>query len=453
MCDLSRFVALNVPEDRTFAAARTLLCGSSEADMHVRAFWMVIPALVACSDDERIPAEGDPAPLTCADGTDALAHAAVPDGYCASTFAVRLAEPRGLDIASNGDVLVLERGHQTITVLFDADGDGVSNAAERAPLAMMPGLNHAIRIHGDHLYASTASTVVRWPYQAGMRAMLGDPEIVVRGIPEGGRHVTRSIAFDADGGLLVQLGSATNVDPNATRARIVRFDVAQIPSGGVEFSSGELLADGLRNAVALDVDSQGRIWAADNGVDELVRDDLGGDIHEDNPSEEVHRIDTLGGFYGYPYCFSELSLAAGVGKGEGTQWAHPDFVGDGTHDDEWCRANSIPPIATLPAHTAPLGIVVYEGTAFDPAMHGDLFVALHGSWNRDTPAGYMVVRVPVLEDGTLGEEEPFLSFDGVGAVDPRWPHRPVGVRVGPDGALYVTSDASGTLIRVAREAI
>ena len=35
----------------------------------------------------------------------------------------------------------------------------------------------------------------------------------------------------------------------------------------------------------------------------------------------------------------------------------------------------------------------YSGSQFPAAYREDLFVAMHGSWNRRTPSGYEVVRV------------------------------------------------------------
>ena len=116
----------------------------------------------------------------------AVDNAGVPAGFCAWTWAADLSAPRGIEVASNGDVLVVERGGSRITVLFDSDGDGVSGPGERAPLASASGLNHGIAIHEGSLYASSAATVFRWPYAPGDRADLGSPETVVRDIPSGG---------------------------------------------------------------------------------------------------------------------------------------------------------------------------------------------------------------------------------------------------------------------------
>ena len=47
------------------------------------------------------------------------------------------------------------------------------------------------------------------------------------------------------------------------------------------------------------------LWGVENGGDRLERDDLGGDIHEDNPAEELNRIPLDAGppDFGYPYCW------------------------------------------------------------------------------------------------------------------------------------------------------
>ena len=52
----------------------------------------------------------------------------------------------------------------------------------------------------------------------------------------------------------------------------------------IDFSLGEVFADGLRNEVGLAFDAHGVLWGVENGADNLVRDDLGGDIHNDNPA-------------------------------------------------------------------------------------------------------------------------------------------------------------------------
>jgi len=108
-----------------------------------------------------------------------------------------------------------------------------------------------------------------------------------------------------------------------------------------------------------------------------------------------------------------------------------------------CRGMALPTLE-IPAHSAPLGLAFYTGTAFPPEDRGSLFVALHGSWNRSVPTGYKVVRVP-FRDGRPGAPEDFVTgWLAGGAVT----GRPVGLAVGADGALFVSDDGAGRVWRI-----
>ena len=138
------------------------------------------------------------------------------------------------------------------------------------------------------------------------------------------------------------MGSDKNVDPDGYRSRIRRFVTSNIPKGGLDFSKGEVFADGLRNTVGLAFDSQGTLWGVENGADKLYRSDLGGDIHNENPAEELNKIEK-GKDYGYPFCFTEFKLPAGIGKGRGSVWSWSTYK----KSDAWCRANTVPPVLAL----------------------------------------------------------------------------------------------------------
>ncbi len=106
-----------------------------------------------------------------------------------------------------------------------------------------------------------------------------------------------------------------------------------------------------------------------------------------------------------------------------------------------------PPAFTFTAHSAPLGLAFYDGDQFPSEYRGDLFVALHGSWNRSTPSGYKVVRVH-FENGRPTRAADFVT--GLGSGRGAWA-RPVGITVGPDGSLFVSDDAGGHIFRVRSE--
>ena len=124
-----------------------------------------------------------------------------------------------------------------VIVLYDANGDGVSDESERSTFTMVTGGNHGLAVTPTHVYASSPTTVYRWTYTAGQRTATGAAETVVTGIGGGG-HVTRTLLIDGQNRLYVSIGSASNVDapagptsPPAVRAQIRRFDLASIPAG------------------------------------------------------------------------------------------------------------------------------------------------------------------------------------------------------------------------------
>jgi len=378
----------------------------------------------------------------------ALANASLPSGYCAWTWASGLSAPRGIARNAQGDILVVEQDSGRIVLLYDDDGNGVSDDGERVVLTTTSGLNHGIALQGGFLYASSATTVYRWPY-AGGRQVLGSPQTVVTGIPSGG-HSTRTLLLDGDGNLYVSVGSASNLDTNTDRARIIRYPASALGSAST-FAQGEAFATGLRNEVGITLDGQGRVWGVQNGSDNLSRSDLGGDIHNDNPGEELNLFAEPGRFHGYPYCWSEFLLPSGTGMGPGTQWAYPSTMDDGTHSDAWCRDtdNVVPPVLVMQAHSAPLDIKFYTGGAFPADMQGSALVTYHGSWNRSPATGYKVMRIPFGADGMpSGAPAPLLEYSAAGDTGSGWPHRPVGIETGLDGRLFVTSDASDIVIAI-----
>jgi glucose/arabinose dehydrogenase len=367
-------------------------------------------------------------------------------------FAKNLAAARQLAFASNGDLFV---NNGAVTVLWDANHDATSADDERARFASAPGLNHGLVFSRDEkfLYASSDRDVYRWPYRAGLRAAERPAEVVVRGMPSGGGHTTRSLAFDSKGRLYVSVGSANNIDTTpqdlANRAQIRRYVIPdKLARGGLAYASGELVARGMRNEVGLYITDDDHSWGVENGRDNLTRADLGGDIHNDNPAEEINAIDGRGSNdYGYPHCFSEY--AAKNGKGAGTQWADLSIDVAQQKTDAFCRdPNRVhPPAGVMPAHWAPLGVIQYTGHALP--FTGDLIIGAHGSWNRSPASGRLVARA-VLENGRVQSVKVIVGeMDGDGHLkEGNWEARPVDIRQGPDEAIYVSDDRGGRVLKI-----
>ena len=53
----------------------------------------------------------------------------------------------------------------------------------------------------------------------------------------------------------------------------------------------------------------------------------------------------------------------------------------------------------LGPHIAPLGMRFYTGKMFPAEYRNNIFIAMHGSWNRSVKQGYNVMRVKVDENG------------------------------------------------------
>lgn len=385
-----------------------------------------------------------------------LEYASLPEGFTAWHWARGIDDPRGIAVDSAGTVLVVSRQNSSVVALWDDNGDGVSGTNERATIGSAPGIQHGIALNGGYLYVSSSSTVYRFVYDPDHND-LGSGIAVVTGIPEGGQHSSRTLLFD-DTFFYVSVGSATNVDEGPGRSAIRRFPINELDSSTpLDFESGELFADGLRNEVGLALDGNNQVWGVENGRDDLQRTDLGGDIHLRNPGEELNLFSEPGLFYGYPYCWSEGDLGD-AGLGAGTQWADPDNT---THNDDWCRdpENVVPPQLVLQAHTAPLDILFYKSGNFPSGYVGDAIITLHGSWNRpvDDAVGYKVVRVPFGANGLpSGSAETLLEYNGEGdrpvgdaAIASQWPIRPVALAELADGTLLVTSDESNEIIAIA----
>ena len=108
------------------------------------------------------------------------------------------------------------------------------------------------------------------------------------------------------------------------------------------------------------------------------------------------------------------------------------------------RLGVLLPAVEIQAHSAPLGLAFYTGTMFPGEFRGDLFVALHGSWNRSTPVGYALIRIPMAAGRPGAPQEVVTGWlQGSRA----W-GRPVDVITGKDGALYVSDDSAGAIYRI-----
>jgi glucose/arabinose dehydrogenase len=86
---------------------------------------------------------------------------------------------------------------------------------------------------------------------------------------------------------------------------------------------------------------------------------------------------------------------------------------------------------------------------FPAEYQGNIFIAMHGSWNRNVKQGYNVMRVKVDADGKASKPTPFLTgFMTDEKADPPMWGRPVDLLVMKDGSMLVSDDYNGIIYRV-----
>ncbi|MEE3327212.1 MAG: PQQ-dependent sugar dehydrogenase [Myxococcota bacterium] len=335
----------------------------------------------------------------------------LPPGFSLELWAVGIPNARMLLVTESGDLLVTSPRADTIRLIErDENGDGSPDGIR----LLLTGLDrpHGLDWHDGWLYIGEGDAISRVRFDPESRAISGEPERIITGLPNGGNHWTKTVRVGPDEKLYVSIGSSCNVceEEDERRASMMRFDL--------DGRNGEILATGLRNSVGFDWHPVTQeLFATDNG-----RDLLGDDF----PPCEVNLIEE-GGFYGWPYANAPNIPDPDLGA------LAPEKV-----------AITIPPVHNLPAHTAPLGIAFYDGESFPEEYRNAAFVALHGSWNRREKQGYEVVAIRFDEKGGSRAER-FLTGFQIGD-DVRG--RPVDVAVGQDGELFVSDDYTGSIYRV-----
>ena len=216
---------------------------------------------------------------------------------------------------------------------------------------------------------------------------------VIRRLPTG-QHRVNAIVPGPGGRLYLGVGSAGDTSAGSRYgATVVSFK----PSGrGLRIE-----ARGLRNPYGLAFAPDGAtLLVSDNG-----RDDLG----NNRPPEELNRFVVTGPapHFGFPRCWG-----FGGGRCSGTR----------------------PPLAALAPHSAVGGVAAVERFGrFGPSA----FVAEHGSTIASPPTGSVVRRVPLKS----GRRDDVRFAGGFRRYDP------LGLAVGPGGALYLTLHRSGRLVR------
>jgi glucose/arabinose dehydrogenase len=362
-------------------------------------------------------------------------------GLKVNAFATGLKHPRWLHVLPDGGVLVAEALQEAgpvrspfdyamlstmrraaavgvspnrITLLRDADADGIAEIRG----TFLDGLNQpfGMALIGHTFYVGNTDGVVAFRYQAGESRIQGPGRKLLSFKPGG--HWTRSLIASPDGRrLYAGVGSSSNIGEHGREAEEGRAAIHELD---LDSGRSRIFAHGLRNPVGLAWEPHtSTLWTVVN-----ERDGLG----DETPPDYLTSVQE-GGFYGWPYCYWDRRIDDRVLQ-------MPALV-----------ARAITPDYALGGHTASLGLCwMPAGTL--PGFPEGMAIGQHGSWNRSTLSGYKVIFVPFASGRPSGPPRDILS--GFLAPDEKVSYgRPVGVTIGPDGALLVADDVGDAIWRVA----
>ncbi|MDB9830069.1 PQQ-dependent sugar dehydrogenase [Gammaproteobacteria bacterium] len=331
--------------------------------------------------------------------------------YKIEVFASGLDSPRQLAESNDGWIFIGSRSGGKIFAIRDSDGNGESD--ERFLLA--EGLNMATGVsffNGD-LFFSEINKI--WKIESidlflqKNLAELPEKILVTDNLPSDKWHGWKWIKHDENGDLYTNVGAPCNVclSDDKRHASILRF------SDG----SWDYVARGVRNSVGFDFHpTSKKLYFADNG-----RDWLG----DDSPSCELNKVDQEGSFYGFPYKHASNVIDPEFGN------LDPGF-------------QFIDPIAALGPHVAPTGLTFYKGDLF-PEFKNNIFITLHGSWNRSSKVGYKVIRVSLDGKGNVADIKDFISG---WLINDTVSGRPAAPFIMRDGSILISDDKADIIYRV-----
>lgn len=309
---------------------------------------------------------------------DELAH----DIYC-------------LTVDSQGRPVVSGPGY--IRTLIDADGDGVAERAEEFASGPKSGAM-GLFFHGRNCLCVGDGGVLIYRDQDGDGKADGPPERLLR-CRTGGEHDTHSIQHGPDGWWYIIAGNTAEI--TAAYATLPTSPIRQ-PRAGVlmrlkpDFSGGELIGDGFRNAYDFAFGPYGDIFTYD--------------------SDDERDISLP--WYRPTRVFQTLTAAdhGWISK----SWKRPDEYMD------------MPPVVASMGRGSPTGMACYEHSQFPEQYHGGLFV-LDWTYGR-------VNFLRLQREGAAYTSKVELFMSGAGGNG----FAPTDVEVAPDGSLLVCVGGRGT---------
>jgi len=386
----------------------------------------------------------------------------LPEGFKASLYANNIGSARHIAVTKAGVVFAKlnypNKEGNAIIRLEDVNNDGVADKVNG--WAKFGGTG--IYVKGNSLYASSNEAIFK--YELNNKDEVVNPQkplTIVTGLINRRQHESKSITFDQQNNIYVNIGAYSNACQTSDRTP---GSQGMMPcpildsAGGIwkfdgnkqnqTYKDGKRYATGLRNVVGLDWNNQtNQLYVAQHGRDQLnsFYPNLYTDAQNaELPAETFYAINE-GDNAGWPYVYYDPAQHKKI--------VSPEYGGDGQKEGS---KDFKEPAVAFPAHMAPMGVLFYTGNQFPEKYKNGAFISFHGSWNRAPlpQEGFFVAFVPFKDGKATGEWEIFANgFAGVenGAKvtnTAKAKARPCGLAQGPDGSIYVSDDTKGAIFKI-----
>ena len=338
----------------------------------------------------------------------------VPAGFKVEVWVDGIPEARSLALGDKGTVFVSNRNGKNVYAV-------VSKGGQREVKTILSGQDspNGITFSKGTLYVAERGRIKRYDGIESKLDSPGEGKTVIDNLDpnRAAGHFWKYLAMGPDGKLYFNIGAPGNIVlPSYMEASIMRVD----PNKGTL----ETVAIGVRNSVGMAFSPTTKdLWFTNHARDWLS---------DDAPNDTLHRVAMKSSVphFGYPFCHQGNTLDPQFGKNRSC-------------------AEFAKPSALLGSHIAPLGMKFYNGKMFPAEYQGNIFIAMHGSWNRTIKQGYNVMRVKVDANGKASKPMPFLTgfLQDEKADPPMW-GRPVDILMMRDGSMLVSDDYNGIIYRV-----
>lgn len=334
-----------------------------------------------------------------------LSRIILPEGFKIETYAGDVKNARGMAFGAGGTLFIGSMNEGKVYAV-------VSKTAKAVVVDEGLHMPVGVAVYKGDLYVAAVDKILKYADIEKNFRNSPEPVVVSAAFPNDTWHGWKFIRFGPDGKLYVPVGAPCNI---CLREEKIFMSITRMNPDG---SGLEIFSHGIRNTVGFDWDPlTGYLWFTENGRD-FMGDDMPPDELNCAPEKEMH--------FGFPFL-------------HGMAIKDPEY-----YEKMPADLKPVSAAAELGAHVAALGMRFYTGKMFPAQYRNMVFIAEHGSWNRNRKSGYRITMVKI--DGTKASEYKVFA-EGWKSGEDAW-GRPADVEIAPDGALLVSDDRAGAVYRI-----